>query len=195
VGAMIVVAILAGGSSTRFLGGDKLFYPIKGKPLIKYAIDSIMGCKNVLKVIAISSQMHINKIVEYIDAVQDPYQIGPLGAIYIALKMYREVFIIGGDMPYIDCRCIDVILNHCRDESSIACMPQYNSYLEPLLSIYRKPVLDIIEFGIIHDILSLQKLLNLFKAPIKTIDANNIDVLKRCLININTLDDLNRCGL
>ncbi|MEM1561243.1 MAG: NTP transferase domain-containing protein, partial [Ignisphaera sp.] len=100
---MVVVVILAGGMSTRFLAGDKLLYPIKGKPMIKYVIDSISRCKHITKVVAISSQSNINSVNEYVETLQDPFQIGPLGAVYIALKTFSEALIIGGDMPYIDC--------------------------------------------------------------------------------------------
>ncbi|MEM2261413.1 MAG: molybdenum cofactor guanylyltransferase [Ignisphaera sp.] len=193
---MVVVVILAGGMSTRFLAGDKLLYPIKGKPMIKYVIDSISRCKHITKVVAISSQSNINSINEYVETLQDPFQIGPLGAVYIALKTFSEALIIGGDMPYIDCTCLDIILEHCKNSRNIfACMPQYDDYLEPLLSLYRRSMLDAIEYGIANGILSLQKLIKVLKIPIKTISIYNLHILKKCLTNVNSIDDIRYCDL
>lgn len=188
---MVVVAILAGGTSTRFLAGDKLLYPVMGKPLIRYIIDSMMGCKYVTKVIAISSLTNINSINEYIETLQDPLQIGPLGAIYLALKMFNEVFIVGGDMPYANCTCLRIILEHCEAEEPLpACIPQCNGYLEPLLSLYRRSILDAIEYGIAKGILSMQKLIEILKIPIKTINICNLNELRKCIINVNSIDDV-----
>ena len=127
--------------------------------------------------------------------VQDPLQIGPLGALYLALKMYREILLIGGDMPFVTCKCLDTVLEHCRDTSISACMPQYNHFLEPLLSVYRRPLLDIIEYGIVHGILSLQNLIKMLKVPIKAIDISNLNEFKKCLININSIEDIERYNL
>ncbi len=191
VNSMVVVAVLAGGISSRFLAGDKLLYPVMGKPLIKYVIDSMMRCRYATKVIAISSLTNINSINEYIETLQDPFQIGPLGAIYLALKMFNEVFIVGGDMPYVDCVCLRIILEQCSvDEFVSACMPQYNGYLEPLLSLYRRSILDVIEYGIAKKILSLQKLIKTLKVSVKTIDVCSSNELKKCLINVNSIDDI-----
>ncbi|MCS7111074.1 MAG: molybdenum cofactor guanylyltransferase [Ignisphaera sp.] len=188
---MIVVAILAGGMSSRFLAGDKLLYPVRGKPLIRYVVDSLMMCRYVSKVIAISSQSNINSINEHVETVQDPFQIGPLGALYLALRMFSEVFVVGGDMPFINCACLYTILEKCGFDGTIsACMPQCNDYLEPLLSLYRRSMIGIIEYGIANRILSLQKLIKIFRVSIKTINICNSSELKTCLTNVNSVEDV-----
>lgn len=192
---MVVVVILAGGASSRFLAGDKLFYPIRGRPLIKYVVDSVMRCRCVTKIVALSSQLNSNRVSEYIETVEDPLQIGPLGALYLALKMYREVLLIGGDMPFITCTCLDTVLEYCRDTSVFACIPQYNHFLEPLLSVYRRPLLDIVEYGIVNRVLSLQRLIKILRVPIKVIDISDLDELKKCLININSVEDIEHYNL
>lgn len=187
---MIFLAILAGGSSTRFLI-NKLFYFYKGKPLIMHIIDKLKLCKNI-KIIAIASPFTIQNLVELgVNTIIDNLCIGPMGGIYIAVKTFEKVLVIGGDMPNIDCDYVEKIDEIC-EENFYACIPVWrNGYIEPLAAIYTNKIIDILEYGIIHKEYSIQKLLKKFKLNIKYIDIDTqLDMYKYVFKNINEISEL-----
>lgn len=190
---MVIVAVLAGGISTRFFV-NKLFYPLKRKPLILYVIDKLRFCKYVVKTIVVASPFNVSLFNELdIDTVVDNMCIGPLGGIYTVLRLFKEVFIVGGDMPNIRCSFIERMISLCKD-ITYACIPiQSNGYMEPLAAIYRDKLLPIIEYGISIGEYSFQRLIKKLDIIIQVVDIEKkLSDLRDVFVNINRLDDIHR---
>lgn len=190
---MIIAVILAGGVSKRF-SINKLFYPLKGKPLIRHVIDNIKSCRYVLKTVIVSSPFN-EFLFEDLDTdiVIDNMCIGPLGGIYLALKLFGKVIIFGGDMPNICCGFIEKMIHMCIDDI-YACIPTWSSgYMEPLSAIYTYKLIPILEYGIAIGEYSIQRLIKKlnFKVQLVDIEKHLSDFLY-VFNNINTVEDIHK---
>ncbi|MEM4506433.1 MAG: molybdenum cofactor guanylyltransferase [Ignisphaera sp.] len=188
---MISVAVLAGGSSTRFFV-NKLFYPFKGRPLVMYIIERLGLCRNVMKVIAIASPYNVHNLVDLgVETVVDNLCIGPIGGIYIATKMFNRVLVIGGDMPNISCSYIEKIDELCVKDA-YACIPTWGGvYMEPLAAIYTNKITNIIEYGIASTEYSIQRLLRKLKVDVQFIHIDTeLSEYREVFRSINTLEDV-----
>ena len=188
---MIVAGVLVGGVSARF-GVNKLLYPLKGKPLILHVLDRLSLCKAISKAVLVGCTQTLN-LYSWIgvDAIADNLCIGPLGAVYSALKIISEVLIVGGDMPGITCGYVEDLIRLCRGYR-YACIPAWSSgYMEPLAAIYNKEVLPALEYGIAVGEHSIQKLIKLVRVPVKLIDIEkHLAKHTNAFLNINTLKDI-----
>lgn len=189
---MITVAILAGGSSTRFTF-NKLLYSIKGKPLIQHVIDRIRKCKNITKVVLVVTPLSSRTFSDVdVEMVIDFLGIGPIGGIYTALKMFSEVMVIGGDMPFINCEFIDTMLSFCK-EYEYACLPIWRraGFLEPLAGVYSKDFIPLLEQAISINELSIQRIIKRLNLNIKTVSIeDHMGNISNVFININRFEDL-----
>ncbi|MEM1645727.1 MAG: molybdenum cofactor guanylyltransferase [Ignisphaera sp.] len=191
---MIAVAILAGGSSTRFTL-NKLLYPIKGKPLIQYVVDKIEKCKYVTKTVLVVTPLALQTFSNInLDVVIDFLSIGPLGGIYIVLKLFNEVMVVGGDMPFVNCEFINTMLNLCR-EYRYACLPIWREtgFMEPLAGVYSKDFISVLEKAITINEYSIQKLIRKFNLKVKTIDIEeHLRGFTDIFVSINKFEDINK---
>jgi len=187
----MIGAVLAGGYSKRTLI-DKLFYPLNGKPLILYPVEQLRKVRDVVKVVAIASYRSANHLNDLgIDTVIDTLLIGPLGALYLVLRMFREVVVVAGDMPFISSRTIERIIELCSEEYD-ACIPMWsNGYVEPLCAVYRQGFLKAVEYGLERSVFALHKLIPLakvFRIPIEMVSENP----GREFFNVNSVEDMLR---
>jgi len=187
----MIGAVLAGGYSRRTIV-DKLFYPLNGKPLVLYPVEQLRKVRDVVKVLAIASYRSADYLNDLgIDTIIDTLLIGPLGALYLVLKMYREAIVVAGDMPFISWRTIERMVRLCREEYDV-CIPMWSSgYIEPLCAVYRQGFLKAIEYGLERNILAIHRLISLakvFKIPIERISDNP----KKEFFNVNSVSDMLR---
>jgi len=189
---LITAAILAGGSSTRFTF-NKLLYPIKGKPLLQHVVDKIRKCKSITKAVLVVTPLHSGTFSDIdVEMVIDFLGIGPIGGIYTALKMFREVIVVGGDMPFINCEFIDTILSFCR-EYEYACLPIWRKtgFLEPLAGVYSKDFISLLEQAISINELSIQRVIKRFNLNIKIVSIEDqMNEISNVFININRFEDI-----
>lgn len=191
---MINIAVLAGGSSTRFTL-NKLLYSIKGKPLIQYILDKVRRCRCITKTVLIVTPLTSQMFFDLgLDVVTDFLGIGPLGGVYTALKMLSEVMVIGGDMPFVNCEFVETMINLCEDYE-YACLPMWREtgFMEPLASIYNKNFLSILEQAITINEYSVQRIIKRFNVKVKTIDIEKyLKNFADVFININKFEDLDK---
>ena len=133
--------ILAGGKSTR-MGTDKALIKIGDKNLLETAIDI---CKPVCKSIIISSNNPEHGKYKYpviADQVQD---CGPIGGIFSCLKKSETDwnFIISVDTPFVTSEFVRFLASHTENYNTI--VPVHQSGKEPLIALYNKNCLAVIE--------------------------------------------------
>lgn len=178
---MFSICILCGGKSKRF-GTNKTFYALGDKTILETVYDKLKNHTDDIflqlsatndgqvKLLSFAKKMHF-------DLIPDK---GPLGGIYSALKnaKYDRVFIIAGDLPFID---KDILAELSKYTEYQLVIPKWeNGYVEPLCTIYSKELLPIIENQIkINDL----KINNLFKV----IDDEDFEKVMTKYVNINYL--------
>lgn len=128
-------AVLTGGNSSRF-GGNKLNHVLNGKTILQQTVEKInkrsdlpiliIGKKNY----ADFSNFEFHKDMEL--------GLGPLRGIYTALKYASAeyVFILAGDMPYIQSELINFLISHIKYEKDVIITINKGFY-EPLFAIYK----------------------------------------------------------
>jgi molybdopterin-guanine dinucleotide biosynthesis protein A len=198
---VISIAILCGGKSKRF-GGYKIFHKINGKTILELVYEKFKD-KTDDVFLQLSSRQdlkrnlrHLGSKVHY-DLTED---VGPIGGIFSALNFaqYDKVFIIAGDLPFIDVRILDELLIH-YDNTII--MPRWlDRYLEPLCAIYSKDILPVVQEQIEKNDFKISNLYKILEKnhsdqySIKYLNINRLITDNRidqdCFRNINTIDDL-----
>jgi molybdopterin-guanine dinucleotide biosynthesis protein A len=198
---VISIAILCGGKSKRF-GGYKIFHKINGKTILEIVYEKFKE-KTDDVFLQLSSHQDFGNNMSYL-APKIHYDltdnIGPLGGIYSALyfAQYDKVFIIAGDLPFIDVRILDELLLYY--DHTIIIPRWHDRYLEPLCAIYSKNVLPVIQDQIENrdfKISNLYKILENKYSNQFSIKYLNISELlingklqEDCFRNINTIEDL-----
>ena len=140
--------ILAGGRSSR-MGKDKASLKISGKSMIERLLLELSPIVAQVVVIRapgqtipnIPKELKDRTLVGW-DSVKDR---GPLQGIVDALPLLNseidKVFLITCDLPYITTNWFQTLKDVMTDEFDMVCTEE-NEIINPLLAIYRRPVLE-----------------------------------------------------
>jgi molybdenum cofactor guanylyltransferase len=176
--------ILAGGKSSR-MGTDKALIVFQNEPLLVRMINQIEPfCNQVF----ISGS---NPDYSGFDAplIPDVFpECGPISGLYSCLKSSSSGWnlIVSVDSPFVNEELLSLLLSHATGCDCV--IPQHESGVEPLIGIYHKKSLPVIE-DMIH--FGDFKLMNLLaKLNTKHLDCNPL-ILKypRLFFNLNSLED------
>mgnify|MGYP001281487973 FL=1 len=140
--------ILAGGRSSR-MGKDKASLKISGKSMIERLLLELSPIVSQVVVIRapgqtipnIPKKLRDRTLVGW-DSVKDR---GPLQGIVDALPLLNseidKVFLLTCDLPYITKEWLQTLKDIMTDEFDMVCTEE-NEIINPLLAIYRRPVLE-----------------------------------------------------
>lgn len=181
--------ILAGGKSSRF-GSNKALALVKGKPMIRHAMD-------MLETLFPEHLLVTNSPEEYSftgwNITPDIYPgCGPLAGIHAALTRVKseKIFVVGCDMPYIKAEVIRFICDR-YDNNADAVIPETSNGLEPLHGLYHKNCIEQLS----TDLQLGQRRVHQFFAKMKTViipweQIALLDPEQTSFQNINHLHDL-----
>ncbi|QGY43282.1 NTP transferase domain-containing protein [Maribellus comscasis] len=177
--------ILAGGKSSR-MGKDKALLELKEQTLLQRAIHF---CQSFCDEILISSNS-LEHEVEGIQIVSDEISdCGPIGGIYSCLKKSKNDwnFVISVDAPFVEMDFVSFLV--AQKDSFDAVVPVHKNGREPLIALYHKKLLPVIETRLITGDYKMQFLLQ--KVHTNYIDAKGwIKKYPRLFFNINYPEDL-----
>ena len=133
----ISAVILAGGKNTRFGGRIKSLEHLHSYPLIYHEIEILKKIFRDIIIIANNKKV----IQEYFNlpVYEDIYKRkGPLGGIHTGMVQAntKYIFIVGGDMPFIDRKLITKQISLIRKQKYDAIIPETVNGFEPLHGIY-----------------------------------------------------------
>ncbi|WP_324736717.1 molybdenum cofactor guanylyltransferase MobA [Thermococcus sp. SY098] len=188
----MIAAVLAGGKSRRF-GENKLLYKVDGKPIVMHTIERLLKAENIDDVVIVTCQ----EKKEDFEALRfrvliDDLLVGPIGGIFVALKEVGDAFIAAGDLPLINPKFVDYIVERFYKSKSLACIPMWaNGYIEPLHAVYSKDLLPILKEQIEKGEYMIRKAIEKADPCYITIDYLP-EEFKESFFNINTKHDLKR---
>jgi molybdopterin-guanine dinucleotide biosynthesis protein A len=176
--------ILAGGKSNR-MGTDKAFLLIQEEPLLKRMIRLISP---FCKTIAISGQN--SGYADFnIEMVPDLYpDCGPISGLISSLKHSSTDWnlLVGVDLPFINEELLQYMISQIGQYDCI--IPMHDGGMEPLIGLYNRRILPVLEDMIKQGDYKLMRLLS--KLNTKTIDCNSlIEKFPRLFLNINRPED------
>lgn len=186
----LTAIILAGGESSRIgLNQYKANLRLNGNPLIDWVISKLklIVNNNIIIVSPPKKYSYFPKIVQDIFP-----QKGPLAGIYSGLKASPTFYnlIVGCDMPFLKTELLWYMWENIDFEDII--VPRYGKdYIEPLLAIYGKSCLEIMEKNLKRNILPVRLIFPYLK--VKYIEDEEIikfDPKYLSFFNINFKKDL-----
>jgi len=176
--------ILAGGKSSR-MGFDKAFLLVGNKPLLQNMIDVIEPfCESL----AISGQ-NSDYADFQLELVPDVFpESGPISGLYSVLQYSSTDWnlVVGVDLPFLDEELISYLISNIGDYDCV--IPKHMNGVEPLVGVYHRRILPVIETQIGNGKLKMTKLLS----EINTcyVDCNHlIEKNPKLFHNINSLED------
>ncbi len=184
----ISISILTGGLSKRF-GKDKMLEPlIAGKRMPCYIKDKIKEFSDDIFTVG----KKVCSVKNYSDLIDLK---SPLSGIYTSLKeaKYNKILIIGGDLPFIKKELIEYIIKESEKDEFEVIVPVIRGYFEPLISVYKKSLINRIEEMIkkrdykVNNLIESSKFLAIEEEKIKFFDKELISFL-----NINTEEELKK---
>jgi len=175
-------AILAGGKSSRF-GENKALYPIKGRSMIEWILDTLKKFTEELFIVANDpSQYSFLGVPIYCDRFPG---CGPLAGLHTALihSTTDQVFIVACDMPFLCTNLIEDMIDAAKRTEVV--VPYTERGPEPLHAIYHKKILPVVERLLMEGKRSMRELLN-------SVPHHKLYVKRHTLINLNTKKDLEK---
>lgn len=182
--------VLAGGESLR-MGQDKAFIEFEGKSLIERTLNTLKPVFKEIFIIAKKRELFSAfELTVYADLYPDG---GPMGGIYTGLSRSRgPVFAVACDMPFLNPEVIRFLLGKLQDFDAVVFRSPDG--LHPLHGVYSKSVLPLMENLLNTGDLKMMNFLKKIKTLEIDLDqVSHLDPQLRCLTNINTPGELNRC--
>lgn len=188
----MIAAVLAGGKSSRF-GENKLLYKIDGKPIVMYTIERLLKASSIEDVVIVTSrEMKEDFEALGVRVLIDDLLVGPIGGIFVALKQIGDAFVVAGDMPLINPKFVDYIVERFYERESLVCIPRWaNGYIEPLHAVYSKNFVSILKKQMKKGEYMIRKAIEIANPCYILID-DLPEEFKESLFNINTKHDLER---
>ena len=182
--------ITAGGKATRMGGAIKAFLLVDGERIIDRNIKIIKPAFHNINIISNSPSSFYEYQKQGFIIIQDVYaNIGPLAALHTALANTKAdaVFLMASDMPYIDNKLINEMIDVFQKNDSEAIIPQYKDRLEPLFAIYSKSILKKLELFINNvESRAMHKFIASLKITNFELNENSI----KSLYNLNYYSDI-----
>lgn len=181
--------ILAGGNASRFAGADKSKLMVNGEIIIERTVRILSGLFSEVIIVT-------NKPVEYCrfsdvritgDIIANA---GPLAGIHAAMHMSatEAMFVVAGDMPFIDSRFIDFMVNQFIKGQYDILVPRLGLMTEPLHAVYSTRLFEKLDhFLLSSDNKSVRGFYELAGAGYLDLEEGEFD--KRMFYNINSEDD------
>ena len=190
----ITCAILAGGKSRRF-GKNKLLLEYKGKSFLQLTIDKLSEISKEI-IIAGRNFEEIQACTYKYKCFKDDYNLkASIVGIHTALKYSNNdmVLVIAGDLPLLKSEVLKLLVSKYISYNCEAVIPVVRGFIEPLVAMYSRKTLNIIEENIennklkIADFIKKIKVCKILEKEIKVVDPELVS-----FFNINTKEDYSK---
>ncbi len=185
--------ILAGGENKRIpvlkghieINGQRIID--SGINLLKNFFDRVIISTNTPELYFYCGVPMIGDIIK---------QRGPIAGIFSVLSNTGDdIFVTACDMPFIKPELVSLLVARCalHEENWDAVIPVFEGRPQPLLGIYSKNILSVIEERLRKELRSLRDMLTELKVLyIKEEEVREVDPEGRSFININTMEDFKK---
>jgi molybdopterin-guanine dinucleotide biosynthesis protein A len=181
--------ILAGGKSSRF-GRDKFQMELAGTKIVDHLLQILSHFR--FRQLAVSTAY--GKGEKWREGVvtlpDDQESLGPMGGIATALRrLPGGIFVTACDMPFVSIPLVEWLLD-CYDPRAGAVIPRHPGGIEPLLGIYEKGILPLLEEAIRREEYALHGILK--RAEVRYVDVPKEFSVELEFSNVNTPEDYER---
>lgn len=173
--------IIAGGKGSR-MGGDKGMQLLNGKPLVGYAIASLLPiCSDII----ISTNNPSYEQFGFTTIADNYPEIGPLGGLQAALRAskYQHNLVLSCDNPFVNTELLKKLAFTGFDN---CCYLDQDKKLHPLIGFYSKEILVNVEFQIAKKDFRMMNLLELINCQLYSPSKAFLQQHPHIDLNINT---------
>ncbi len=199
--AAVTGAVLAGGDSTRFDGGDKAVAELDGRPLVAHAVaavdaataaDPVVGVRTPAQRERLQAALPGQRQVRFARDVDGLS--GPLAGIYAAAKVTSTpwLFVCACDMPLVTPDSIAGLRTVEGAEGASAVAPRVDGRDQPLHALYRRSDLLAVRPEL-RDGDGLYALVEALDTVVRP-PPEEVDGLADAVTNVNTRADLRAIG-
>lgn len=180
----LALIILAGGRGTRIGEVNKALLPIGKETMLTRIINNLSPLFDEIIVVVKESEPFIQYPVR---VILDEYPgCGPISGIHSGLKASADQYnlVLACDLPMIKIELVSFLLKNAKQDVTI---PQVGEYLEPLVAVYAKRILPLVEEFIEADnfkVINLLRKLELEIIPESTVRQFDPDL--RSFVNVNS---------
>lgn len=138
----LALIILAGGRGTRIGEVNKALLPIGNETMLTRILENLSPLFDEIIVVA----KEIEPFIHYpVRVIIDEYPgCGPISGIHAGLKasVDQHNLVLACDLPMIRIELVKFLLKNAKQDVTI---PQVGEYLEPLVAVYAKRILPLVE--------------------------------------------------
>lgn len=177
--------ILAGGKSTRMCT-NKALLPLFNTTIIEHIYNIL---KPVCKEILISSNSNEYKFLNCPTIPDKIKDIGPISGILSTLEVSKsdQNIILSCDVPLVTTVFLKFLLSNTSNYDTT--IPVVNNFAEPLIGIYSKKIIPIIENEIKQKNFSIYKMLKKVNCNFLEINEKTYIFGKNMFLNINNFEE------
>jgi molybdenum cofactor guanylyltransferase len=186
--------ILAGGLSSRFQGKSKALFELNGRRIIDPVIDLF---QSVFKDIVLVTNTPLEYLGYDVAIASDVIPVrSSLTGIHAGLFHAQNpyVFVSACDTPFIMKELVALVLSEIRPGID-AVIPETPSGQEPLLAVYGKTALPVIERHLLRESFKITRAIRnmrVVRVPAEKVLATDPEL--KSFVNINTAEDLDRAS-
>ncbi|MHB1538864.1 MAG: molybdenum cofactor guanylyltransferase [Solirubrobacteraceae bacterium] len=187
-GGRALLAVLAGGAGSR-LGGDKPRAPLRGRPLISYALDAAAGARLQTVVVAKRGTRlpDVDALGGALVLVEPAELAHPLAGVIAALEhgAGRPVVAVGCDMPFLSPGLLAELGRRTRPT-----VARIAGRIEPLLARHEHGSLPCLEAALAERLSFSATLLRLRYESVEERELARFGDVRRLCFNVNDRADL-----
>ena len=177
--------ILCGGKSTR-MGFDKSLIKVNDRFLIEIIGEKLESIFD--NIILVSNDKEKTKELKYTGITDVIPNLGPIGAIYTALKASKSkyIFVTACDMPIVNTSYIKYMMEIIKEKSVDGVISCNSSFIEPLYAFYSVNMIITFEGEIKNNNLRLFDVIN--KSKINYVEE---EIVKKYSKNMDIFTNIN----
>ncbi|MGL6114164.1 molybdopterin-guanine dinucleotide biosynthesis protein B [Cetobacterium sp. SF1] len=179
--------ILAGGLGSRMNYSTKALLTLKNKTFIEHLQENLESCENIYISMNTDQKFQLN---ETLIRVNDNFkEIGPIGGLQACLSQCKNnfVFVVPCDSPNISKEFFDYVSSFISSDYDAYIIKDHNNNIHPLIGIYSKTLLPIINENIDNHNYKIMNILK--KSRTKYIELKYTIFKDEIVKNINTFED------
>lgn len=139
--------ILAGGLARRMGGQDKGLVPLAGKPMISYALDTILPLVSECVINANRNQQHYAALApESVHVISDSRDghLGPLAGLSAALDYLSTDYVLmcPCDSPFLHAKLVASLMHQCAAQDADIAVAHDGERLQPVFIVVHQRVAD-----------------------------------------------------
>lgn len=182
----MISVILSGGRNSRY-PTKKGFIEVQGRPIIERNLELLRELTGQVVISTNEPELYFHLRAPLIGDVTDSS--GPMSGIYSALYSTgaEEVLVTACDMPFLNNDLLRYII---ENKGSDATVPVFNGNPEPLVAVYSRRLMPVMQRLLKSKTTSLIRMLKETEVKFITEDeVRSIDPDGRCFVNINTVEE------